>query len=200
MTAMSPAMFGTVLAELEPGARNAVEVCLAIQPDERVALIADEASGDVAASIAAALDEVGAPWHGVVIERVAQRPMGAAPDEVIDALERADAGILCVQPQQGELGARMAIVSVVERRGIRYAHMVGVTPQIMQQGMRADYRLVDRLSQRLRERLLRAKTLTVKTEAGTQFAAHFDRRLDWVKTSGLINPRYWSNLPAGEVF
>ena len=33
--------------------------------------------------------------------------------------------------------------SVVERRGIRYAHMVGVTPQIMQEGMRADYRLVD---------------------------------------------------------
>src|SRR5438045_5889553 len=26
------------------------------------------------------------------------------------------------------------------------------------------------------------------------------RKLDWVKTSGLISPRYWSNLPAGEVF
>jgi len=75
-----------------------------------------------------------------------------------------------------------------------------VTPQIMQQGMRADYRMVDRLSEKLRERMLRAKTLTVKTEAGTEFAAHFDRGLDWVKTSGLINPRYWSNLPAGEVF
>jgi aminopeptidase len=40
----------------------------------------------------------------------------------------------------------------------------------------------------------------VKSEAGTSFAAHFDRGLDWVKTSGLISPRYWSNLPAGEVF
>jgi aminopeptidase len=70
----------------------------------------------------------------------------------------------------------------------------------MQQGMRADYHLVDRLSDKLRERMLRAETLTVKTEAGTEFAAHFDRGLDWVKTSGLISPRYWSNLPAGEVF
>jgi aminopeptidase len=103
-------------------------------------------------------------------------------------------------PQPGELGARMAIVKVVERRQIRYAHMVGVTPQIMQQGMRTDYRLVDRLSDSLRERMLRAETLTVKSEAGTEFAAHFDRGLDWVKTSGLISPRYWSNLPAGEVF
>jgi leucyl aminopeptidase (aminopeptidase T) len=70
----------------------------------------------------------------------------------------------------------------------------------MQQGMCADYRMVDRLSEKLRERMLGAEALTVKTEAGTEFAAHFDRRLDWVKTSGLINPRYWSNLPAGEVF
>ena len=48
-------VFGTFSRELEPGARNAVEVCLAIQPGERVALIADEASSEVAASIAAAL-------------------------------------------------------------------------------------------------------------------------------------------------
>jgi len=59
----------------------------------------------------------------------------------------------------------MAIVRVVERRQIRYAHMVGVTPEIMQQGMRADYRMVDRLSEKLRARMLRAETLTVKTEA-----------------------------------
>jgi len=37
---------------------------------------------------------------------------------------------------------------------------------------------VDQLSDRLRERMLRAETLTVKTEAGTSFAAHFDRGLD----------------------
>jgi leucyl aminopeptidase (aminopeptidase T) len=66
--------------------------------------------------------------------------------------------------------------------------------------MRTDYRKVDALSDKLRERMLHAETLTVKTEAGTSFNAHFNRKLDWVKTSGLISPRYWSNLPAGEVF
>src|SRR5258706_10557965 len=125
--------------------------------------------------------------------------MSAAPTPVLNALETADVGVLCMTPQPGELGARMAIVRVVERRQIRYAHMVGVTPQIMRQGMRADYQMVDRLSDSLRERMLRAETLTVRT-AGTRIAAHFDRGLDWVKTSGLISPRYWSNLPAGEVF
>ena len=183
-----------------PGARNAVDTCLAVRPGEHVALIADEASRAVAASLAAALDECEAAFTGLLLEDFGPRPMRAAPAEVLNALETADIGVMCMTPQPGELGARMAIVRVVERRQIRYAHMVGVTPEIMQQGMRTDYRMVDRLSDKLRERMLRAESLTVKTEAGTKFSAHFDRGLDWVKTSGLISPRYWSNLPAGEVF
>ena len=183
-----------------PGAKNAVETCLSIRPGEHVALIADEASRAVAASIASALEAQNARYTGLLLESFGPRPMSVAPPDVLKALEIADAGVMCMTPQPGELGARMSIVKVVERRQIRYAHMVGVTPEIMKQGMRTDYRLVDRLSDKLRERMLRAETLTVKTEAGTSFAAHFDRQLDWVKTSGLISPRYWSNLPAGEVF
>lgn len=192
--------FGSPSLDLMPGARNAVETCLGVRPGEQVALIADEASRSVAASIAAALEEREARLRGLLLEDFGPRPMTVAPADVLSALETADVGVMCMTPQPGELGARMAIVKVVERRQIRYAHMVGVTPEIMKQGMRADYRLVDRLSDKLRERMLRAETLTVKTEAGTEFAAHFDRGLDWVKTSGLISPRYWSNLPAGEVF
>lgn len=192
--------FGPVQPELMPGAKNAVETCLAVRPGEQVALIADRASSTVAASLAAALAESKAAYTGLLLEDFGPRPVKDAPKPVLDALETADVGILCMNPQPGELGARMAIVRVVERRRIRYAHMVGVTPEIMQQGMRSDYKMVDKLSDRLRERMLRAETLTVKTEAGTSFAAHFDRGLDWVKTSGLISPRYWSNLPAGEVF
>jgi aminopeptidase len=192
--------FGTPRAELMPGAHNAVETCLSVRPGEHVALIADEASRAVAAGIAVALDDRGAVYTGLLLEDFGPRPMTAAPPAVLQALETVDVGVMCMAPQPGELAARMAIVRVVERRQIRYAHMVGVTPEIMQQGMRADYRMVDKLSDKLRERMLRAETLTVKSDAGTEIAAHFDRGLDWVKTSGLISPRYWSNLPAGEVF
>src|SRR5216684_4192113 len=192
--------FGPASPDLLPGAKNAVETCLAIKPGERVALIADLPSRAVAASLAAAVENVHALCTSLLLEDFGPRPIKAAPAAVLAALETADVGVLCMNPQPGELGARMAIVRVVERRQIRYAHMVGVTPEIMQQGMRADYRMIDRLSDKLRERMLRAETLTVKTRAGTSIAAHFDRGLDWVKTSGLISPRYWSNLPAGEVF
>jgi aminopeptidase len=195
-----PNLFGMPAKELMPGARNAIETCLAVRAGENVALIADEISKPVAASLTAALENCGARSNAFLLESFGPRPVREAPEEVLDALEKADVGILCMTPQPGELGARMAIVKVVERRQIRYAHMIGVTAEIMQQGMRADYKMIDRLSDKLRERMLRAETLTVKTEAGTDIAAHFDAGLDWVKTSGLISPRYWSNLPAGEVF
>jgi leucyl aminopeptidase (aminopeptidase T) len=193
-------IFGPPKSELMPGAKNAVETCLSVRAGECVALIADEISKAVAASLAAALENCGAPYDAFLLEDFGPRPMREAPPQILEALEKADVGILCMTPQPGELGARMAIVKIVERRQIRYAHMVGVNAEIMQQGMRADYRMVDRLSDRLRERMMRAETLTVKTVAGTNIAAHFDPGLDWVKTSGLISPRYWSNLPAGEVF
>lgn len=193
-------IYGPASADLLPGARNAVETCLAVQRGERVALIADEASREVAASLEHALADCHADSRPLLIESVASRPLAGAPAEILDALEQSDVGILCIQPREGELTARMAIVGVVERRRIRYAHMVGVTPRIMREGMRADYRRVDRLSQQLCERMEHAVSLRVQTPAGTSFTATFDHALAWVKTSGLINPRYWSNLPAGEVF
>jgi hypothetical protein len=81
-----------------------------------------------------------------------------------------------MQPLEGELGARRDIVGVVERRQIRYAHMVGVTPEIMQQGMRADYTLVNRLSERLLERMHQGRSVEVRTDAGTSLRATFDHK------------------------
>jgi len=192
--------FGVAQPELLAGACNAVETCLAIEPGERVTLIADRASAGVAASLAYAIQQRGALSDSFLLEDLAPRPLGKAPQPVLDSLEHADAGILCMQPQPGELTARRDIVGVVERRQIRYAHMVGVTPEIMQQGMCADYTMVDRLSEKLLQRMRRARSLTVRTDAGTSLVGTFDSALDWVKTSGLISRRYWSNLPAGEVF
>src|SRR5260370_34572262 len=163
---------GSAQPDLMPGARNAVETCLSVSPGEHVALIADEASRSVAASIAGALDDRQAPYSGLLLEDFGPRPMRSAPADVLTALETADVGLLCMTPQPGELGARLAIVRVVERRPIRYAPMVGVTPDITQQGMRTDYRLVVRLSATLRARILRADTLTGNTEAVTRIEAN----------------------------
>src|SRR5205814_1615925 len=111
--------FGTPQPELMPGARNAVETCLGVRPGEHVALIADEASRAVAASIAAALDDRNAPYTGLLLEEFGPRPMKAAPADVLEALETADVGVMCMTPQRGELGARMAIIREIGRASCR---------------------------------------------------------------------------------
>jgi hypothetical protein len=49
----------------------------------------------------------------VLIEQVAAAVAARAAE--YRRARAADAGILCVQPQQGELAARMAIIAAVER-------------------------------------------------------------------------------------
>src|SRR2546430_14779831 len=76
---MGSSPFGSAPTDLHPGARNAVEVCLAIAPGERVALIGDLASAEVAASLAGALDEAGARTHPPPRRPPARGPRRQAP-------------------------------------------------------------------------------------------------------------------------
>ena len=71
--------FGPPAPDLMRGARNAVGTCLGIKAGERVALIADQASAAVAASLEAALAEHQARTDAVLIEAVTGRPMRSAP-------------------------------------------------------------------------------------------------------------------------
>jgi leucyl aminopeptidase (aminopeptidase T) len=83
---------------------------------------------------------------------------------------------------------------------MRHAHMVNITPQIMSDGMRADYAVVDRLSSRVLDIVRRASRIRATTPAGSAFEATFNPAYRWIKTSGLISPEKWGNLPGGEVF
>ena len=63
--------------EYTPGAFNAVNVCLRIQPSEQVCLITDEATIEIAAAIARELEKIGATYHAWVLEKLAKRPLPA---------------------------------------------------------------------------------------------------------------------------
>src|SRR5215471_2536511 len=186
--------------ELTPGARNAVRVCLRIQPTEKVTVITDEVSLEIAAAIVAELEAVGSPYRTWVLEDVAARPLKELPLPVADDLETSHVSIFAVQAQMNELKSRMQMTDIVNRRRIRHAHMVNINRQIMLEGMRADFQKVDRLSAKVVERVRVAKQIRAKTPAGTDLTADLDPNYRWVKTSGIISPEKWGNLPGGEIF
>src|ERR1700686_349868 len=187
-------------AELAPGARNAIQVCLRLQPQERVTIITDEATSEIAAALQAEVEEVGSEHAVFVLENYARRPLTAMPEIILDDLARSQVSIFCAQTQPGELTSRAQMTDVVNKRHIRHAHMVNITRQIMLEGMRADFRTIDALSQRLIERARHAERIKCRTPHGTDFEAEFSPKLKWLKTSGIIMPEKWGNLPGGEIF
>ena len=186
--------------ELTPGARNAVNVCLRIQPSEKVTVITDEATREIAASLVHELEILGAPYRAWILEELAPRPLTDLPREILDDLETSQVSIFAVQAQANELKSRMQMTDVVNRRKIRHAHMVNINHQIMLEGMRADFLKVDRISTKVVDTVRRAKQVRAKTPAGTDLTADLSPDYRWIKTSGIISPDKWGNLPGGEVF
>ncbi len=187
-------------SEFIPGARNAVSVCLRIQRDEKVCVITDEVTLEIAAALVGELEKLGAPYHAWVLEDLAPRPLKELPREILEDLESSQVSIFAVQAQTNELRSRMQMTEVVNRRKIRHAHMVNINRQIMLEGMRADFLRVDRLSQKVVEMVRKASKIRAKTAAGTDLTADLNPNYRWLKTSGIITPEKWGNLPGGEIF
>ena len=108
---MRESMFGTPAAELAPGPQRRRSLPRASSPANASRSSPTRRAAKWRPASPRRSTTVGAP----LARRAHRAGRDAAADrraaEVLDALERADAGILCVQPQQGELGARMAIVA-----------------------------------------------------------------------------------------
>jgi aminopeptidase len=186
--------------EYKQGAYNAVNVCLRIQPTEQVCVITDDVTKEIAAAIVAEIEKVGAPYHAWVLEEMATRPLKDLPREILDDLEQSQVSIFAVKVQMNELRSRIQMTDVVNRKKIRHAHMVNINRQIMLEGMRADFARVDRLSQKVVEMVRKASKVRATTAAGTDLTADLNPDYKWLKTSGIISPEKWGNLPGGEIF
>jgi leucyl aminopeptidase (aminopeptidase T) len=186
--------------ELLPGARNAIRVCLNVQPTERVTVITDRECEEIAASLVQETEQVGAAHKLFVLEDVAPRPLAGLPAAIAADMERSQVSIFAVHVQRNELRSRMELTDIVNRRRMRHAHMVNINRQIMLEGMRADYQKVDRLSTKVLGLVSVAREIRAATPGGSDFRTTLNPNYRWVKTSGLISPDKWGNLPGGEVF
>ena len=186
--------------EFTPGARNAATTCLRIEEQEKVTLITDRSCLEIAASLGRELDRIGCTWNGFVLEELAARPLTGMPEVVLEDMESSQVSIFAVTVEPNELRSRMQMTDVVNRRKMRHAHMVNITPEIMRQGMRADFLAIDRLSQAVLNKVRAATYVRATTAAGTDIHAKLTPEYRWFKTSGIISTEKWGNLPGGECF
>ena len=194
------AYLNSIDPELVPGARNAIDVCLRLKAQERITIVTDTVTRDIAAALQREVERVGSEYSLFVLEHHVRRPLKFMPKFILDDLALSQVSIFAAQTQPDELPARTQMTSVVNNHKIRHAHMVNINRQIMLEGMRADFCAVDELSQRLVDRARQVDRITCKTPSGTEFEAELSPKLKWLKTSGIITPDKWGNLPGGEIF
>ncbi|MGE5276491.1 MAG: aminopeptidase [Acidobacteriota bacterium] len=195
----TPGLQTTYAEELVPGARNAIRTCLRVCPHERVVIVTDRETEEIAASLSDQAREARAPVEVHIMEDYGGRPMTFLPGPIADALERADVSIYAGQPKEGELAFRRALTAIIDRRQIRHAHMVSISHRIMVEAMRADFDEVDAISRRVLDRAVKARRIVATSPAGSRIEATFDPAIKWLKTSGIISTSKWGNLPGGEV-
>ena len=186
--------------ELRTGAHNAIFVCLKIQPSEKVTLITDRNSEEIAASLVSELEQCGCTYKSFLLEEIAERPLKDMPDEILEDLASSQVSIFAVKAQANELKTRMQMCEVVNRNKLRHAHMVNIEKKIMMEGMRADFLQVDELTRRVMGIVNKASFIRATTPAGTDIRADLTPEYKWISTSGIISCDKWGNLPGGETF
>jgi len=190
------------MGTIEEGVRQAIENCLKVKRDEDVVIITDKETLDIGSALRAATEKVtGKTAAFFVMEDFGKRPI-QLPQAVRDALLAADVSIYAAQGAKGELATfRGPMLRTIDANPkLRHAHMIGITPQIMTDGMCSDYREIQRISRLVYERVKDARAIRVVTDKGNDFTAEFSPELRWTISDGSITPGHWQNLPDGEVF
>src|SRR6201989_2659789 len=91
--------------ELIPGARNAIDVCLRLKPEERITIITDSATREIAAALQQEGEKVGSEYSLFVLEHHARRPLKFMPQPILEDLATSQVSILAAQKQTGEVGS-----------------------------------------------------------------------------------------------
>ena len=189
------------MGTIAEGVKQAIENCLKVRKDENVVIITDKETFGIGTALKDTVLEITDKIQFFLMEDFGSRPLDF-PEEIGSALKNADVSIYAAQGAEGELQSfRMAMIKVIdENPKLRHAHMIGITPEIMEDGMCSDYKEIQRISNLVYEKVKNAKKIRVVTEKGSDFTGEFNPNLKWVVSDGDIKADNWKNLPDGEVF
>jgi aminopeptidase len=189
------------MGTIEQGVKQAVENCIKVKAGESVIIITDEETVEIGTALKAAIEKITPKIQFFLMEDFGQRPIDY-PQAIDDAIKAADVSIYAGQGAEGELQSfRRHMIKAIEANAkLRHAHMIGITPQIMKDGMCSDYKEIQRVSRLVYDKVKNAKKIKVVTEKGNDFIAEFSPELKWNISDGDIVPGRWHNLPDGEVF
>jgi leucyl aminopeptidase (aminopeptidase T) len=190
---------------LAHAAQVLVQTALKVRAGERVVIIEDAASARICDAIAVEVEACGGWVKRAALERLSSasgpaRPHKIVPDLLLLAMHDADGSVFVAGAQPAELPMRQALLHVVRQRGLRHAHMPGISEAAFVAGMRIDYAQVERVGKRVLGRLGGARTLVTESAAGTSLRVDLSPANKWFAQLGVLEQGKWGNLPAGAIY
>jgi aminopeptidase len=192
------------LPGLAEGARNAVRKCMNVTAADRVWVIRTQTCASIADAITREARATGAEVQVWTMEDHLRRPATEFPHALADEITRfrPTVSFFIGDGQPGELAFRMPMLSfLTDDLRLRHGHMIGITEEVMADGMAGDYDEIYRVTQKVFQIVRQAHRITVNTALGTEVEATFSPRLKWIPCDGRYwEQGLWGNLPEGETF
>jgi len=192
------------LEAMRGGARVAARTCMGIGPADRVFVMTDRLTHGIGRLLGEEASEAGGEVLVHDLEQYAERPILAIPEGLRADLSkfRPTVTFYAAASQPGEISFRTALLTFLTTElKVRHAHMPGISAQLMQEGMRMDYRVVSSVTTAVYDMARMAETIQVTTPDGTALTAKLNPDLRWVSCTGIYHQTgQWGNLPEGETY
>ncbi len=178
---------------LRKGAETVILQCLNISKNEEVVILDDGNDEELLKALTQVLNQHGSNFR--IIEYEEPENHGEEPPKEV-AEEMKDCDVF-IAPTKKSLSHTKARVEACEA-GVRGATLPGITKEIWNTSLQADYREVERLSNKVYKLLSDTDKVKVKTPSGTDLS--FEININYFhKDTGIIhNSGEFGNLPAGE--
>ncbi len=181
-------------SDLRKAAQIVIKDCLKVRKKEKVVIVTDRFCRTIAEALHSAAQAITEP---ILIEIVPTNIHGTEPPEMISKiLSMSDVFILPTEFSLTHTRARIMAC----RAGARGATMPGITIDMMNRTLNADYRRIARLADRISTDLSRTRKVRITTGLGTDLEISVQGRRAYIDNGIIHTPGSFSNLPAGESY
>lgn len=182
-------------ANLGKSADIAIRQCMAVKPGETVLVVTDMPTRSVGQALWEKAVEAGA--EALYMEMVPRKNDGAEPPAAIAAaMLQADVVLGATSRSFSHTQARKA----ASKKGVRMATLPGITEDIMQRTLNADYERIATVSTLFAGLLSKGSHVHISTPAGTDLTLSIAGRDGHPDTGINHEAGDFSNLPAGEAY
>lgn len=186
-------------AGIAVAAHRLVTGSLSVVSGERIVVVVDEAHRLMGEIIRDVVITEGSAATLFCLEQLGPRPHAALHPTITAALANAQASVLLIDFQAGELQMRTEMVDTAADHKLRHGHMIGVSRASLVAGFSVDPHRIAEKSRAVAVRLRSDSRIAVRSNLGTDLVVELTARCKWVDYGCIVAPGKRVNLPGGEL-